>query len=225
MTIQIVEDDGALSDGIVLALREPELCFVQSRDVKSAKEDFTERSPELVILDVNLPDGSGYDYLKWLRERSQLPVLVLTANDMEMDEVRSLALGADDYMTKPADEEELLLRIKALLRRARIASEHRLSVGKTELDCDSMTVRRGNNVTFLPPKEFMLLYKLLAYPNKIFTRIQLLEDIWGPASESLEATVSVHINRLRSHLKENPDFDIITIRGLGYKAQVKEAAP
>ena len=124
-------------------------------------------------------------------------------------------------MTKPFDEEELLLRIRALLRRARIASDHRLTVGETVLDYDALTVQRDHHTITLPPKEFLLLYKLLSYPNKIFTRIQLLDDIWGPATESLEATVSVHINRLRNHFENNPDFQIITIRGLGYKAQIR----
>src|SRR5699024_2005996 len=109
--------------------------------------------------------------------------------------------------------EELLLRIRALLRRARIASDHRLTVGETVLDYDALTVQRDHHTITLPPKEFLLLYKLLSYPNKIFTRIQLLDDIWGPATESMEATVSVHINRLRSHFENNPDFQIITIRG------------
>ena len=124
-------------------------------------------------------------------------------------------------MTKPFDEEELLLRIRALLRRARIASGHRLTVGETVLDYDALTVQRDHHTITLPPKEFLLLYKLLSYPNKIFTRIQLLDDIWGPATESMEATVSVHINRLRNHFENNPDFQIITIRGLGYKAQIR----
>ena len=124
-------------------------------------------------------------------------------------------------MTKPFDEEELLLRIRALLRRARIASDHRLTVGETVLDYDALTVQRDHHTITLPPKEFLLLYKLLSYPNKIFTRIQLLDDIWGPATESMEATVSVHINRLRNHFENNPDFQIITIRGFGYKAQIR----
>ena len=124
-------------------------------------------------------------------------------------------------MTKAFDEEELLLRIRALLRRARIASDHRLTVGETVLDYDALTVQRNHHTITLPPKEFLLLYKLLSYPNKIFTRIQLLDDIWGPATESMEATVSVHINRLRNRFENNPDFQIITIRGLGYKAQIR----
>ena len=122
--------------------------------------------------------------------------------------------------TAEADLEDM--RIRALLRRARIASDHKLNIGATELDYDAMTIRRGSDKITLPPKEFLLLYKLLSYPNKIFTRIQLLEDIWGPASESTESTVSVHINRLRNHFEHNPDFQIITIRGLGYKAQIRE---
>ena len=125
-------------------------------------------------------------------------------------------------MTKPADEEELLLRIRALLRRARIAADHSLTVGDTVLDYGTLTVRQGRDAQILPQKEFYLLYKLLSYPDKIFTRIQLLEDIWGPDSDSMESTVSVHINRLRKRFEGNPDFDIITIRGLGYKAQINE---
>ena len=149
-------------------------------------------------------------------------ILMLSAKQLPDNIKHGFLAGTDDYMTKPADEEELLLRIRALLRRARIFSEHRLTIGETELNYDTLSVRWKNNTLTLPPKEFLLLYKLLSYPNKIFTRIQLLEDIWGPATESMESTVSVHINRLRNHFENNPDFRIITIRGLGYKAQIRE---
>ena len=146
---------------------------------------------------------------------------MLSARQLPDNIKHGFLAGTDDYMTKPFDEEELLLRIRALLRRARIASDHRLTVGETVLDYDALTVQRDHHTITLPPKEFLLLYKLLSYPNKIFTRIQLLDDIWGPATESMEATVSVHINRLRNHFENNPDFQIITIRGLGYKAQIR----
>lgn len=181
-----------------------------------------EQKIDLLLLDIMMPGMDGYEFTSLLRDcRFDLPILMLSAKQLPDNIKHGFLAGTDDYMTKPVDEEELLLRIKALLRRARIASGHRLTVGSTTLDYDTMTVSRGGDVFTLPLKEFLLLYKLLAYPNKIFTRIQLLEDIRGPASESMESTVSVHINRLRNHLKGNPDFDIITIHGLGYKAQVR----
>lgn len=170
-----------------------------------------------------MPGMDGYEFTKLLRDcRYNLPILMLSAKQLPDNIKHGFLAGTDDYMTKPADEEELLLRIKALLRRARIASDHRLTVGKTTLDYDALTIRRDDSLITLPPKEFLLLYKMLSYPNKIFTRIQLLEDIWGPATESMESTVSVHINRIRSRFENNPDFQIITIRGLGYKAQIRE---
>lgn len=178
---------------------------------------------DLLIVDIMMPGMDGYEFTKLLRDcRYNLPILMLSAKQLPDNIKHGFLAGTDDYMTKPADEEELLLRIKALLRRARIASDHRLTVGKTTLDYDALTIRRDDSLITLPPKEFLLLYKMLSYPNKIFTRIQLLEDIWGPATESMESTVSVHINRIRNRFENNPDFQIITIRGLGYKAQIKE---
>lgn len=178
---------------------------------------------DLLIVDIMMPGMDGYEFTKLLRDcRYNLPILMLSAKQLPDNIKHGFHAGTDDYMTKPADEEELLLRIKALLRRARIASDHRLTVGKTTLDYDALTIRRDDSLITLPPKEFLLLYKMLSYPNKIFTRIQLLEDIWGPATESMESTVSVHINRIRNRFENNPDFQIITIRGLGYKAQIRE---
>ena len=218
MTIQIVEDDGALSDGIVLALREPELYFVQSRDVKSAKEDFTERSPELVILDVNLPDGSGYDYLKWLRERSQLPVLVLTANDMEMDEVRSLALGADDYMTKPFSLAVLRARIEALMRR----SGGRRQTAYTEdgffFDFEELRFLKDGRELSLSVNEQRLLRLLVEHPGQLLTRNVLIDRIWSDDGAFVdENALSVTVNRLRGKLEEKGKASYIqTVYGQGY---------
>ena len=125
-------------------------------------------------------------------------------------------------MVKPVDEEEMILRVAALLRRARIANEHRLTVGATVLDYDAMTVSHAGKTDSLPPKEFMLLFKLLSYQGKIFTRRQLMDELWDMESESDERTVDVHINRLRDRFKENPDFEIVTVRGLGYKAVARK---
>lgn len=180
---------------------------------------------DLLIVDIMMPGMDGYEFTKLLRDcRYDLPILMLSAKQLPDNIKHGFLAGTDDYMTKPADEEELLLRIRALLRRARITSDHRLTVGRTLLDYDSLSVSRGSENQTLPPKEFLLLYKLLSYPNKIFTRIQLMEDIWGPSSDSMESTVSVHINRLRNRFEHNPDFRIMTIRGLGYKAQIEEGS-
>lgn len=176
----------------------------------------------LLIVDIMMPGMDGCEFTRLLRDcRYDLPVLMLSARQLPEDIRQGFLSGTDDYMTKPADSEELLLRIRALLRRARIASDHRLTIGSTELNCDAMTVRQGSELITLPLKEFQLLYKLLSYPDKIFTRIQLLDDIWGPSTESMDSTVSVHINRLRNRFRDNPDFQIVTVRGLGYKAQIR----
>lgn len=178
---------------------------------------------DLIILDIMMPGIDGYAFAELLRScKNDIPILMLSARRLSEDIKRGFLSGTDDYMTKPVDEEVMLLRIKALLRRTKIMSDRRLTIGSTILDHDTMTVKTGEKCQMLPQKEFQLLYKLLSYPNKIFTRMQLMEDIWGPASESTEATVSVHINRLRKRFDTCRDFSIITIRGLGYKAQVEE---
>ena len=138
------------------------------------------------------------------------------------DKKRGFLTGVDDYMVKPVDEEEMILRVAALLRRARIANEHKLTVGTTVLDYDAMTVSHTGKTDSLPPKEFMLLFKLLSYQGKIFTRRQLMDELWDMESESDERTVDVHINRLRDRFKENADFEIVTVRGLGYKAVARK---
>lgn len=195
-------------------------------DVNSANEALhimEKQKIDLIILDVMLPGMDGYAFAKLLREcNNDIPILMLSAKQLPQDIKQGFLSGTDDYMTKPVDEEEMLLRIKALLRRSKIVSERRLTIGKTTLNYDTLSVKCGSDEYILPQKEFYLLYKLLSYPNQIFTRIQLMEDIWGPSSDSSDATVSVHINRLRNRFENWPDFSIITIRGLGYKAQIKE---
>lgn len=178
---------------------------------------------DLMILDIMLSGMDGYSFSQMLRDCSNdIPILMLSARQLPQDIKKSFLSGTDDYMTKPVDEEELLLRIRALLRRSRIVSERSLTVGSTVLNYDTLSVKSGSYEQILPQKEFYLLYKLLSYPNQIFTRIQLMEDIWGPSSDSTDATVSVHINRLRNRFENCPDFSIITIRGLGYKAKITE---
>ncbi len=177
---------------------------------------------DLVVLDVMMPKMDGYEFTRTLRQSDNtLPVLMISAKQLPADKKRGFLVGTDDYMTKPLDEEELLLRIKALLRRARIVSERRIVVGDVVLDYDSLTVSRKGEVQELPQKEFQLLYKLLSYPGKIFTRIQLMDEIWGADSETGWETVTVHIGRLRKRFENWPEFDIVSVRGLGYKAVKK----
>ena len=177
---------------------------------------------DLVVLDIMMPKMDGYEFTRILRENNNnLPILMVSAKQLPSDKTHGFMVGTDDYMAKPIDEEEMLWRIKALLRRARIASEHRIVVGDVVLDYDSLTVSRKGEVQELPQKEFMLLYKLLSYPGKIFTRIQLMDEIWGADSETGWETVTVHIGRLRKRFEGWNEFEIVSVRGLGYKAVKK----
>ena len=177
---------------------------------------------DLVVLDVMMPGMDGYEFTKVLREsNNDLPILMVSAKQLPQDKKRGFLAGTDDYMTKPIDEEEMLLRIRALLRRAKIASDRRIEVGEVVLDYDSMTVTRPGESQELPQKEFLLLYKLLSYPGKIFTRIQLMDEIWGADSETGWETVTVHVGRLRRRFESWPEFEIVSVRGLGYKAVKK----
>lgn len=174
---------------------------------------------DLVILDIMMPGMDGYEFTRQLMATDYtLPILMVTAKQLPEDKRKGFIVGTDDYMTKPVDEEEMILRIRALLRRAQIVNERRITIADVCLDYDSLTVSRGDESQTLPRKEFYLLYKLLSYPGKIFTRIQLMDEIWGMESQSDDNTINVHINRLRKRFEDYPEFTIETIRGLGYKA-------
>ena len=178
---------------------------------------------DLVVLDVMMPKMDGYEFTRTLREgKDNLPILMVSAKQLPEDKRKGFLVGTDDYMTKPIDEEEMLLRIKALLRRAQIATERRIVMGDVVLDYDAFSVTKKGETQVLPQKEFLLLYKLLSYPSKIFTRIQLMDEIWGADSETGWETVTVHIGRLRKRFDGWDEFEIQSIRGLGYKA-VKKA--
>lgn len=188
-------------------------------DGKDALDVLEKQHIDLVILDLMMPNLDGYGCLKALREGgNDVPVLVITAKGESEDVRKSFLLGTDDFMVKPVDEVEMLLRIKALLRRSKISEEQRIKIGETELIYDSFSVVRNGVTTTLPRKEFQILFKLLSFPNKTFTRQNLMDEFWSMDSDSEERTVDVHINRLRERFKDNPDFSIVTVRGLGYKA-------
>lgn len=179
---------------------------------------------DLMVLDLMMPKMDGWETLKTLRDSgSSLPVLIITAKDNADDVRKSFMLGTDDYMTKPVDEVEMILRIKALLRRSRIAEEQRIVVGNTVLDYGSFSVTTNGETAVLPRKEFQILFKLLSFPGKTFTRTALMEEFWEMDSDSEARTVDVHINRLRERFRDSEDFSITTVRGLGYKAEVKTA--
>lgn len=177
---------------------------------------------DLAIVDIMMPCMDGYEFTKELRSfNSEMPILMVSAKQLPEARKKGFVVGIDDFMTKPIDTEELLLHVKALLRRLKIVSERKLTVGKVVLDYDSFTVERQGEVHELPQKEFMLLYKLLSFPNKIFTRIQLMDEIWGVDCETGSETVTVHVGRLRKRFEHWDDFEIEAIRGLGYKAVKK----
>jgi DNA-binding response OmpR family regulator len=174
---------------------------------------------DLVVLDIMMPKMDGYQLTETLREtRNTLPILMVSAKQLPEDKKKGFLVGTDDYMTTPIDDEEMLLRIKALLRRAQIVSERKITIGDVTLDYDALTVTRNGETQELPQKEFLLLYKLLSYPGKIFTRIQLMDEIWGADSDTGWETVTVHIGRLRKRFEGWSEFEIVSVRGLGYKA-------
>jgi len=222
LTVLVIEDDPKLCQLFSTVLGKNGYHTLQANDGLQAWNLLEREYVDLIISDIMMPNMNGYEFVKALRDRNfDTPVLMITAKDDFSSKKQGFVLGIDDYMVKPVDVNEMILRVTALLRRAKIVHERRQTIGETTLDYDSLTVSFHENFVVLPQKEFYLLYKLVSYPNKIFTRRQLMDEIWGMNSESDTQTVDVHINRLRRHFGENPDFEIITIRGLGYKVVKK----
>lgn len=220
--IMVVEDDTNTRKLMETVLRQHGYNPIAACDGVEALELMETRHVDLIVLDVMMPRMDGFAFTRTLREGgSEIPILMVTAKETPQDKKMGFVIGTDDYMVKPVDEEEMLLRIAALLRRSRIAADRRLVIGKTELNFNSMSVTVDGRAESLPKKEFLLLFKLLSYPGRIFTRRQLMDEIWDMDSESDERTVDVHINRLRDRFRGSEDFDIITVRGLGYKAVLR----
>ena len=220
--ILVVEDDPNARRLMRAVLERAEYSVSTAENGSAALELMDTQHVDLIVLDVMMPGMDGYALTSELRvSGSEIPILMVTAKQLPADKRMGFLVGTDDYMTKPVDTEEMLLRIKALLRRSQIVSERKLCIGDVELDYDALTITRGAEKQTLPQKEFYLLYKLLSYPDKIFTRIQLMDEIWGMESESGDTTVNVHINRLRRRFENYPEFELISVRGLGYKAVKK----
>lgn len=218
--VLVVEDDKNLQRLMAAVLRRNGYEVITADDGRDALDLAAESHIDMLICDIMMPNMSGYQLTRELRQTNdEVPVLMVTARETIEDKRRGFFVGTDDYMVKPIDLDEMLLRVAALLRRARISSERKLSVGNVELDYDSFTLTRHGNTTVLPNKEFLLLFKLLSYPGQIFTRRQLMDEIWGMASDSDDRTVDVHIKRLREKLSDVTEFDIHTVRGLGYRVE------
>ena len=216
--IMVVEDDIQLQQLFCRVLSRNGYTALPADDGEEALELLEHEHVDLIISDIMMPRMNGYELVTALREAGiSIPVLMITARDGFDDMRRGFLSGSDDYMVKPVNVNEMVLRVQALLRRAQMVSERRVALGGTVLDLGSFSVTVGNERMELPQKEFQLLYKLASFPGKIFTRQQLMDEIWGLDSETESRTVDVHINRLRDRFRDNPDFQIVTIRGVGYK--------
>jgi len=220
--ILVVDDDKNTRMYFEAVLQNNGYTVSVARNGQEALDVMDKEHIDLVVLDIMMPKMDGYELTRTLRESdNNLPILMVSAKQLPVDKNKGFAVGTDDYMTKPVNQDEFLYRIKALLRRARIANERRIVLGDVVLDYDSLTVTRGDEIQELPQKEFLLLYKLLSYPGKIFTRIQLMDEVWGAESETGWETVTVHVGRLRKRFEGWQEFEIESVRGLGYKAVKK----
>ena len=218
LKILIAEDDGELRQLFSHVLTKNGYTVRGVSDGQEALDAMQGDYFDLIISDIMMPRVDGYELVSRLRSAgNQTPVLMITAKDAFDDMQRGFLSGTDDYMVKPVNVNEMVLRVSALLRRARMINERRQVLGSTVLECDSLTVNTGTETFNLPQKEFMLLYKMASYPGKIFTRQQLMDEIWGYDSDSDTHTVDVHIGRLRERFRDSADFKIVTIRGVGYK--------
>lgn len=221
--ILVIDDEKNIRFAMKEILENEKYNVITASDGAEAFEKFATAHIDLVIVDIMMPNMDGYEFTKELRTlNEELPVLMVSAKQLPDDRKKGFVVGIDDFMTKPVDAEELLLHVKALLRRSKIINERKITIGEVELDYDSYTVKGHGREIELPQKEFLLLYKLLSFPGKIFTRIQLMDEIWGMDCETGSETLTVHIGRLRKHFEDFDEFEIQSIRGLGYKA-VKKA--
>jgi two-component system, OmpR family, response regulator len=220
-SVLVVEDDEILNKMICVKLKQEAYAAFAAFDGQQALNVLDREHIDLIISDIMMPNMDGYELTTELRNAAYtLPILMITAKNQMEDMEKGFMAGTDDYMIKPINMKEMVLRAKALLRRAQIANEKKLVISCTILDYDALTVKTKEEEFHMPPKEFYLLFKLLSNPNKIFTRQDLMDEIWGMDSEVDDRTVDSHIKKLRRKFENSTDFEIITIRGLGYKSKI-----
>lgn len=218
MKLLIVEDDQQLQQMFIRILSKHGYSVVGVSNGQLALDALDKDYFDLIITDIMMPEMDGFELVQQLRDvGNMIPILMITAKDAFEDMNMGFQYGVDDYMVKPINVSEMVLRVKALLRRAQMINERKQTLGDTVLEHDSFTLTANGETMVLPQKEFMLLYKMAAYPSMIFTRQQLMDEIWGYETDSDCHTVDVHISRLRDRLKNNHDIKIVTIRGVGYK--------
>lgn len=221
-TILVAEDEKNIQKLYTRLLKQANYHPLTANHGVEALAIIEEQQVDLLVLDIMMPEMDGFDVVEMVRRwNPDLPIMMVTAKEAVADKKRGFLAGADDYLVKPIDETEFILRVQALLRRSKIYSEKRLVVNQTTLNSEAFTIESATEKWELPKKEFMLLFKLLSYPNKIFTRQQLMEEFWERDSDSAERTIDTHIKKLRKKFADNPDFEILTVRGLGYKAVKK----
>ena len=219
--ILIVEDDESVRILMEVKLKKDFEIFT-AENGKAALKLLENVKIDLLLVDVMMPIMDGYTLVKTLRnENNQIPAIMITAKSEIPDKLKGFDSGVDDYMVKPVDFDELKARIKVLLRRSRINKEKQIEIGDVIINSETFSIKKNKSIMYLPKKEFEILYTLLSYPDIIFTKDQLLEQIWGYDSESDETTVRTHINRLRSKIEEFNEFEIVTVRGMGYKGIIK----
>lgn len=222
INILVVEDNIDLCNLISNELRRHDYMVYSAYNGDEALDIYHNNHIDLLITDIMMPKTDGFQLIADIRhDNTTMPILIITAKSSQSDKYKGFTLGTDDYMTKPIDIDELILRVNALLRRAKIFNDKKLIIGGAELDYETFTVKIDDKSTILPQKEFQILFKLLSYPDRIFTRIQLMNEFWGVNSDSDEMTVYTHIHRLRDKFYDCPYFEIVTLRNLGYKAVIK----
>ena len=220
--ILVIDDDKNIRKLLTVVLGNEGFTVLAASDGKIALEIMDKETVDMVIVDVMMPNLDGYEFTESVRAvNDKMPILMMSAKQLAEDRKKGFVVGIDDFMVKPIDTEELVLHVRALLRRAKINSEGKIIIGDVVIDSESLTVTRNGDSQILPQKEFQLLYKLLSYPDKIFTRIQLMDEIWGMDSDTGWETVTVHIARLRKRFESFDEFEIHSVRGLGYKAVKK----
>lgn len=221
--ILVVEDNKNLRKLMVTYLKKNNYEPLEAEDGEQALDIIDKNHIDLIITDIMMPNMDGFELTRELRDANyMLPILFVTAKESIDDKKKGFLIGADDYMVKPVDMDEMVLRVGVLLRRANIINQRKLIIKDVVLSYDEFTLRKGDKIFELPQKEFLLLYKLLSFPNKIFTRQDLMDEIWGLETESDLRTVDVHIKRLRKKFGDFSEFEIITIRGVGYKGVINE---